>query len=151
LNCHNLLQLYPSEEETFVIELSSLVMFANDLETTAAFYRAVGLPLADEEHGEGPRHVAAELLGVHFAIYQAEPGAPGLAPAWRQPGSSFPGFYVEGLDDARTALASLGAHVIDGHEWRPWGCRIVVADPDGHPVEINQRDHCPPEAGGVTR
>jgi hypothetical protein len=41
---------------------------SGDLERTAAFYRAVGLSLDDEDHGEGARHVAAELGGVHFAV-----------------------------------------------------------------------------------
>ena len=57
-------------------EMASLVLYAASPQATAAFYRALGLELADEDHGEGP---------VHFAIYPAE--EPGLArgmPLWRQ-------------------------------------------------------------------
>ena len=46
------------------------------------------------------------------------------------------------LDRATEAVARLGAETLRDHEWRPWGCRIVVADPDGRAVEVNQRGHC---------
>jgi lactoylglutathione lyase len=120
-------------------EIASLVLFARQLDRTAAFYRAIGLPLADEDHGDGPRHLAGEIGPVHFAIYAAD-HPEGRSPKWRQPGSSFSGFYVASLDDTLTALAD--APVLAGHQERPWGCRAVVEDPDGRAVEINQRGHC---------
>lgn len=124
-------------------EVASIVLFASDAEATAAFYRAIGLDLIDEVHEEGPVHFAAELGEVHFAIYAA--GAPGRAPERRAGGSSFPGFYVSSLDQVEDVLARIGARVLSGHEEMPWGCRIVAEDPDGRPVEINQRSHCRPE------
>ena len=51
-----------------MIEIASLVLFTGDFEGTAAFYRALGLPLIDEDHGDGPRHLAIELGPVHFAV-----------------------------------------------------------------------------------
>ena len=84
-------------------EMASLVLYAADPEATAAFYRALGLPLEDEDHGEGPVHFATELGPVHFAIYPA--GAPGRAGERGSGGSTFPGFYVESLDRATGALA----------------------------------------------
>ncbi len=122
-------------------EMASLVLYAGDPAATAAFYRAVGLALADEDHGEGPVHFATELGPVHFAIYPA--GAPGRAADRRSGGSVFPGFYVASLDAAAEAVARSGAAVLSAHEQMPWGCRIVAQDPDGRPVEINQRGHCP--------
>jgi lactoylglutathione lyase len=122
-------------------ELSSLVLFTGHMEQTRAFYRAVGLTLDDEDHGDGPRHYATDLGGVHFALFDAGPPS-GRAPQWREPGSSFPGFYVASLDDAVAALAAQGAPVLTAHQPRDWGCRAVIEDPDGRPVEINQRDHC---------
>ncbi len=121
-------------------EFGALVVYASDTARAAAFYRAVGVDLEDEDHGEGPVHFAADLGGVHFAIYPAE--APGRAPARRSGGASFPGFYVSSLDRVTAALAGLGAPVLQPHQEMPWGCRIVVEDPDGRPVEVNQRDHC---------
>jgi predicted enzyme related to lactoylglutathione lyase len=128
-------------------EFGAFVIYAADAARTAAFYRAVGVGLEHEDHGEGPVHFAAELGGVHFAVYPAE--APGRAPARRAGGGSFPGFYVTSLDQVTAALAGLGAPVLQVHEEMPWGCRILVEDPDGRPVEVNQRDHCPasPAAG----
>jgi lactoylglutathione lyase len=121
-------------------EMASLVLFATHSSATAAFYRALGLDLADEHHDDGPLHFATELGTVHFAIYPAE--APGRARERRSGGSFFPGFYVESLDRTADALAAIGATVLTGHEHMPWGCRIVAEDPDGRAVEINQRGHC---------
>ena len=56
---------------------------------------------------------------------------------------SFPGFYVQSLDDTVAALRTLGARILTDHERRPWGCRAVAEDPDGRGVEINQASRCP--------
>ncbi len=122
-------------------EMASLVLYAASPQATAAFYRALGLKLADEDHGEGPVHFATELGPVHFAIYPAE--EPGRARERRSAGSMFPGFYVQSLDQAAEALAHIGAPVLTGHQQMPWGCRVVAEDPDGRTIEINQRGHCP--------
>lgn len=123
-----------------MIEMASLVLFTAQVDRTVAFYRAVGVPLEDEDHGEGPVHAAAEVGGVHLAVYAA--AAPGQHPARRSGGSDFPGFYVDALDDAVAAVTALRAPVLSGHEQMPWGCRVVVEDPDGRAVEINDREHC---------
>ena len=122
-------------------EMASLVLYATSPPATAAFYRALGLDLADEDHGEGPVHFATELGAVHFAIYPAQ--APGRATERRSGGSSFPGFYVESLDQVAEVLAQAGTPVLTGHQQMPWGCRVVAEDPDGRTIEINQREHCP--------
>ncbi len=125
-------------------QMASLVLYAADPAATAAFYRALGVMLEDEDHGEGPVHFAAELGPVHFAIYPA--AGPGRAPPRQAGGSCFPGFYVPSLDQAARALAGLGAPLLTRHEVMPWGCRVVAEDPDGRPVEVNQREHCPAPA-----
>jgi lactoylglutathione lyase len=123
-------------------EMASLVLFAADVRGTAAFYRAIGLDLMEELHEEGPVHLAVELGPVHFAIYEA--AAAGRAPERHSSGDTFPGFYVESLDDVTGALQQLGAPLIRDHEDMPWGCRIVAQDPDGRAVEVNQKEHCRP-------
>ena len=123
-----------------VTELASLVLFASDVDAAARFYRALGVPLKDEDHGEGPVHFAAELGNVHFALYAAMD--PGRAPERRTAGASFPGVYVESLDDVMRDLTALGAPILTGHEVMPWGCRFVAEDPDGRAVEVNDRSHC---------
>lgn len=126
---------------SIMTEMASLVLYAASPAATAAFYRALGLGLEDEDHGEGPVHFATELGPVHFAIYPAE--APGRAGERRSGGSFFPGFYVESLDHAVQAVTRAGARILTRHEQMPWGCRVVAEDPDGRAVEVNQRGHCP--------
>ena len=92
-------------------ELSSLVLFTGNIEQARAFYRAIGLNLDDENHGDGPLHYATDISGVHFALFDAKP-ASGRAPQWRRAGSSFPGFYVTSLDDTVAALTTQGAPVL---------------------------------------
>lgn len=124
-----------------MVEMASLVLFTSHVDRSVAFYRAIGIPLEDEDHGEGPVHAAAEVAGVHVAVYAAS--TPGRHPARRTGGSDFPGFYVAALDEVVAAVTSLDAPVLSGHESMPWGCRVVVGDPDGRAVEINDREHCP--------
>ena len=129
-----------------MVEIASVVLYAADFEATVAFYRAVGLPLEDEDHGDGPVHAAIELGDVHFAIYPAENASPdsgsavGHAVPHRAAGSVFPGFYVDSLDAVTQALTG---SIVRDHEQMPWGCRVLVLDPDRRTIEINQREHCP--------
>lgn len=124
------------------MEVASLVLFASDLEESAAFFRAIGVPLEEEDHDEGPTHWATELGPVHFAIYQAEDGLGGRAAELRSASSTFPGFYVDSLDDVVGRLQHRGTSFLETHQVRPWGCRVIVEDPDGRAIEINQRGHC---------
>jgi predicted enzyme related to lactoylglutathione lyase len=128
-----------------VTEVASIVVFTDRVEESVAFYRALGVPLEDEDHGEGDVHAAGEAGGVHVAVVAAS--APRGGTAWRSAGSTFIGFWVESLEATLTALDRIGAAVLLGHERCPWGCRTVVADPDGRAVEVNQRRHCPESPG----
>jgi catechol 2,3-dioxygenase-like lactoylglutathione lyase family enzyme len=123
-------------------EVASIVVFTEHLERSVAFYRALGVPLADEDHGDGFRHAAGDMGGVHVAVFPAS--APGSGTSWRAAGSTFVGLWVPSLDAATAALEPLGAVLLLDHQDREWGCRFVVTDPDGRAVEVNQRDHCPP-------
>jgi len=121
-------------------EIASLVLFASDARQTIEFYRAVGVALQDEQHHDGPVHAACEVVPVNVAVYPAQ--SAGMAPGRRAGGSTFPGFYIASLEAVQAALTALGSPLLTAHEQMPWGCRIVAADPDRRPVEINQRDHC---------
>ncbi|MFZ0668064.1 MAG: VOC family protein [Acidimicrobiales bacterium] len=126
-----------------MIELSSLVLFATDANKTGAFYMALGVDLEPERHDdEGPVHLAASVGDTHFAVYEGE-NAGTRSLEWRTAGGDFPGFYVDSIDDTLAALSGLGSRLIREHEIRPWGCRVIVEDPDGRPIEIIERDHCP--------
>ena len=125
-------------------EMASLVLFAADSEATAAFYRALGVEFEDEDHGEGPVHFATEVGSIHLAIYPAQ--TPGRATEHRAVGGVFPGFYVESLDRAVNAVCRVDSRILTAHEQMPWGCRVVVEDPDGRAIEVNQRRHCRPSS-----
>lgn len=127
-------------------EVASVVLFSAPAHTID-FYRALGVGLEGEDHGDGVAHAAADVGGVHFAVLAAPDSFPpaqpaGSAPAWRAGGSTFVGLYVESLDDVLSAVMREGATILAGHQVREWGCRAVVEDPDGRAVEINQRGHC---------
>jgi len=122
------------------MNLASVVLFTGQLERCIAFYRALGVPLEDEDHGDGHVHSAVDLDGVHIAIF---PGTgPGPALPHRATGATFIGFWVPSLGAAKDAAVSLGATLISDHQTCQWGCRVVLTDPDGRAVELNQHDHC---------
>ena len=117
--------------------INALVLVSPRAQDTLAFYRAVGIPLADEQHDEGPLHWACELGGAHIAVYATEDDAPAI-PSWREAGSTLVGVEVEDLEVVVAALDARGAVMLRAPEDVPWGRRAVFADPDGRPVELNQ-------------
>jgi predicted enzyme related to lactoylglutathione lyase len=125
-----------------LVTVSSIVLYAGELERTGSFYRTVGVPLEHEDHDDGPAHFAAELGGLHFAVYASPQPDSQRARPWRSTGSDFPGFYVPSLDTVTTDLAAAGIRLLEEHEPMPWGCRVVAEDPDGRAVEIIERGHC---------
>ena len=117
--------------------VDAVVLHAADLHATVAFYRALGLPLDDEEHDEGPLHIACDIgweQSAHFAIFEGEPGA---APPFKTAGSTMLGFSAEILDEAWAAAQAARLQVVMEPHDVPWGRRFVLQDPDGRRVEIN--------------
>jgi predicted enzyme related to lactoylglutathione lyase len=118
--------------------VGALVLFSADPERCVAFYRAIGVPLAEERHGEGePLHFACELGEVHVAVFPAEP--PGDAPGLSSSGCTFAGFSVASVEAAVDGARQLGAAVLQEPADYPWGRRAVLRDPDGRPVEVFAR------------
>lgn len=102
--------------------------------------------MVDEQHGDGDVHYAVDLAGVHIAVLDAD--APQtVQPGFRQAGTVFPGFWVDDLDATAATLRAAGAPVVLEHQVQEWGCRVVVADPDGRAIELNQQGHCAGEPG----
>lgn len=98
------------------------------------------MPLEEEDHGDGSIHWAADVGGVHLAVISGE--GEHYVPEWRASGSTFIGFWVQSLEAETAELRRLGAPLLLDHQPREWGCRTVLADPDGRAVELNQHDHC---------
>ncbi len=118
-----------------LLEVDSIVLHTEKVDEMVRFYRALGVPLEEERHDEGPMHFACELEGVHFAVI---PGPAGEAPERRQGGATQVGFKVSSLEETVARARAAGAAVLQEPEDVPWGRRAVLADPDGRPVELNQ-------------
>lgn len=110
------------------------MLTTNRIVETLSFYRTIGLPLSEEDHGDGVVHWACDVGGIHLAVFDA--GADGDAPGYRAAGSTFCGFVVDDVDAVLADLGALGSVVVQEPTSMPWGVRAVVKDPDGRPVEI---------------
>ncbi len=111
------------------ISLNLAVLRSTDVARAVAFYSRLGLRFSQHRHGNGPEHFSAELNGVVFEIYPATPnGASTL-------GARI-GFRVPSVDAALASLADYPEAVVSPPKNSEWGRRAVVADPDGHRVEL---------------
>ncbi|QDU86611.1 Glyoxalase-like domain protein [Planctomycetes bacterium Pla163] len=121
-------------------ELGSLILFSERVEALAAFYRALGLPLEPERHGDGPVHHTCSLGPTHFAIFAAR-SASSVEPAadHRGAGAQFLGLTVDDLGAAFAVSREHGAEVVQEPKSYPWGRRALVRDPDGRVVELFER------------
>ena len=113
------------------IALNLVVLRSADLERAERFYSCLGMQFIRHRHGSGPEHLAAELGGCVFELYpQSMDGASTL-------GTRI-GFRVQSLEAVIAALSDLPAATISPPQDSPWGWRTVVADPDGHRIELVQ-------------
>ncbi|SRR6266487_3602378 len=113
------------------ITLNLVVLRSPDIARLAAFYSRLGLQFSRHRHGSGPEHFAAELPGGVFELYPLSPdGASTL-------GTRI-GFRVPSVDAAIAALSDYPAAVVTPPGDSEWGRRAIVADPDGHRVELSQ-------------
>lgn len=109
--------------------LNLVVIRSTDLDKAARFYECLGLQFTRHRHGSGPEHLAAELGGCVFELYPfSTNGASTL-------GTRI-GFRVPSLDSIITALSDYPDAIISPPQDSPWGRRSVVADPDGHRIEL---------------
>lgn len=119
-----------------VSDVGALILFTSRVDEVVAFYRALGVPLEAEEHGDGVKHFACELGATHFAVF---PGRAGDALEHKSGGSEFFGLSVASVDAALAAAKSRGAAEVQPPTRYPWGVRALVRDPDGRTVELFQR------------
>jgi len=115
-------------------ELNLVVLRSTDLDGAARFYGALGISFQRERHGTGPEHLAGKLGGgVVFEIYPQGDGEGTL--------KTRIGFAVDSISELLPALKAAGGSVVSPPQDSPWGLRAVVADPDGHRVELSQRTY----------
>jgi catechol 2,3-dioxygenase-like lactoylglutathione lyase family enzyme len=119
------------ESEMADVTLNLVVLRSADLERAAGFYGLLGLKFIREQHGSGPEHLACCLGGVVLEIYP-------------NPGSGDQtlvriGLSVPSVEDAVRAVRDGAGVFLTPPNESPWGKRAVVADPDGHRVELIER------------
>jgi lactoylglutathione lyase len=106
------------------------VLRVADIDRAAAFYRLLGFQFVKHVHGTGPEHYAAEADGFVFELYPAT-AEQGVSSSARV------GFTVDDIDEITARLCGVaGAKVVVAPKDSEWGRRAVVADPDGHRVEL---------------
>jgi lactoylglutathione lyase len=111
------------------VAFNLVVLRSSDLNRARDFYRALGVEFTEHSHGRGPVHLAYETDGQVFEIYPlTEKDVP--------TSSARIGFSVPSVDGAYQALLAVGGKAISSPRNSPWGLRAVVADPDGHRVEL---------------
>jgi lactoylglutathione lyase len=113
--------------------LRLLVLRSKPIERLRDFFRALGVSLAAERHGNGPLHYAGDLGGVVLELYPLDPDAPSDHHPLRL------GFTVDDLAATLHTLETLDAAIISEPRKSEWGVRAVVRDPDGRAVELYQR------------
>ena len=113
--------------------IDAAIMTAADPVRTAKFYRALGIPLEDERHDDGPLHYACDVNGAHIAVY----GTSGRRKPARVHAAML-GFRVASLAKTLLALRLIRVKVLVRPQKVPWGRRAIVQDPDGRKVELNE-------------
>lgn len=109
-----------------------VVLRSHDLDRAGTFYSALGLNFVRHSHGNGPEHLASESNSQVFEVY---PLSDGELPTT----STRIGFAVPSVDEAYTGLLAAGGQSVSQPKDSPWGRRAVVADPDGHRVELLEK------------
>lgn len=113
------------------VQLNLVVIRSSNLEQAALFYQRLGLSFIRHKHGTGLEHFACELGGVTFELY---PCRTGTVPTT----ATRLGFQVSSVDDIVDELKRYGALIVSPPADSAWGRRAVVADSDGHRVELTQ-------------
>jgi predicted enzyme related to lactoylglutathione lyase len=111
--------------------LNLVVIRSADLDHAERFYRVLGLTFDRHRHGSGPEHLAAQpYAGSYvFEIYPAN------AKAGPTSGVRI-GFGMDAVDTYLDGLVKAGGTIIQAPADSEWGRRAVIADPDGHRVEL---------------
>lgn len=116
--------------------LNLVVLRSWDMARAADFYGRLGLRFIRHRHGKGPEHFSAEAGECVFELYPRAPDGPSTEGARI-------GFRVASLEAAMAAFSDLPDAVLSPPADSPWGRRAVIADPDGHRVELIQQQPPP--------
>lgn len=118
------------------MKLNLLVIRVADLVRSRTFYEALGLELSEERHGSGPVHWSAKLDEGVLELYPLGSSATPTI------GTRF-GLLVAGVDAIVDRALTAGGSLVTAAGDSPWGRRAVIADPDGHKIELVEDDGVP--------
>lgn len=111
--------------------LSLVAIRVSDITRSAEFYSVLGIIFQQEQHGNGPVHYSGSVGGTIFELYPATEHSPVT--------SCRLGFAVAAIHDAIARWREFGGVIVAEPTESPWGLRAVVADPDGHKIELTQQ------------
>src|SRR5205814_1598630 len=114
--------------------LALLVLKTRQIDNLLAFYRIIGIELAEEQHGKGPLHYAGRLDETVFELYPT-------TDAETVDCTTRLGFCVSKMAETVEALRSVGTPIVGEPKATEWGKRAVVRDPDGRVIELYQREN----------
>jgi catechol 2,3-dioxygenase-like lactoylglutathione lyase family enzyme len=113
------------------IALNLFVLRTPNLVRAVDFYTRLGLEFVQHRHGKGPEHYSSELDGTVFELYPQAADAPSTL------GTRI-GFRVSSIESILEALHDYPGAVVSPLRKSEWGLRAVLADPDGHRIELLQ-------------
>ncbi|MFN7587764.1 MAG: VOC family protein [Planctomycetota bacterium] len=108
------------------LELDHLVLRCHDLDRSRAFYEALGMAFAREQHGRGPLHFAYHLGTVVLELYPATADASGPIRI---------GLRVTNVRATLAAATAAGGTVVRDHAHAEAPSAVVRA-PDGNEIAL---------------
>jgi lactoylglutathione lyase len=115
--------------------LNLVVLRSPNLDRAETFYQALGIMFSREKHGTGPEHLAAVLGDAASGelVFEIYPQRDAMSTR-----DVRVGFAVASLEALVAVATATGGTLVSPISESPWGLRAVVADPDGHRVELSQ-------------
>ncbi len=114
------------------IKLNLVVIRVAEMDKAAEFYVQLGVEFTKHRHGSGPEHYSAELGDVVFEIYPRSAEDMGGA-------ETRLGFQVASVEAVVSRMEIAGAQIVSPPKDSPWGRRAVIADLDGHRIELTEQ------------
>jgi lactoylglutathione lyase len=111
------------------IILNLVVLRFADIARAEVFYSRLGLHFTKHRHGKGAEHFAAEISGGVFELYSQTADSPSTL------GTRI-GFAVPSVDKIIVELNEYPNAIISAPKDSEWGRRAVIADPEGHRIEL---------------
>lgn len=111
--------------------LSLLVIRVADLDLSVSFYAVLGFTFTQEQHGKGPVHYSTLIGETVFELYSANEKFPATAVRM--------GFVVDSVEAILTQWQQSGHTVTAQLQQSLSGVHAVVADPDGHRIELSEK------------